>query len=65
MAFIGGQVYEFTEFVREGLTLKTNVFGTTFYVLTGFHGTHVAVGVLCCSRCSRSRSRARSRRTAR
>jgi cytochrome c oxidase subunit 3/cytochrome o ubiquinol oxidase subunit 3 len=33
-------------FVREGLTLKTNVFGTSFYVLTGFHGTHVAVGVL-------------------
>jgi len=46
MAFLGGQVYEFTTFVREGLTLKTNVFGTSFYVLTGFHGTHVAVGVL-------------------
>jgi heme/copper-type cytochrome/quinol oxidase subunit 3 len=46
MAFLGGQVYEFTSFVREGLTLKTNVFGTSFYVLTGFHGTHVAVGVL-------------------
>ena len=46
MAFLGGQVYEFTTFVHEGLTLKTNVFGTSFYVLTGFHGTHVAVGVL-------------------
>ena len=46
MTFLGGQVYEFTSFVREGLTLKTNVFGTSFYVLTGFHGTHVAVGVL-------------------
>jgi heme/copper-type cytochrome/quinol oxidase subunit 3 len=46
MVFLGGQVYEFTTFVREGLTLKTNVFGTSFYVLTGFHGTHVAVGVL-------------------
>jgi heme/copper-type cytochrome/quinol oxidase subunit 3 len=46
MAFLGGQVYEFTTFVGEGLTLKTNVFGTSFYVLTGFHGTHVAVGVL-------------------
>ena len=44
--FIGGQVYEFTSFVHEGLTLKTNVFGTSFYVLTGFHGTHVGVGVL-------------------
>jgi heme/copper-type cytochrome/quinol oxidase subunit 3 len=46
MTFLGGQVYEFTTFVREGLTLRTNVFGTSFYVLTGFHGTHVAVGVL-------------------
>jgi cytochrome c oxidase subunit 3/cytochrome o ubiquinol oxidase subunit 3 len=46
MTFLGGQVYEFTSFVHEGLTLKTNVFGTSFYVLTGFHGTHVAVGVL-------------------
>jgi heme/copper-type cytochrome/quinol oxidase subunit 3 len=46
MTFLGGQVYEFTTFVREGLTLKTNVFGTSFYVLTGFHGTHVGVGVL-------------------
>jgi heme/copper-type cytochrome/quinol oxidase subunit 3 len=46
MTFLGGQVYEFTTFVEEGLTLKTNVFGTSFYVLTGFHGTHVAVGVL-------------------
>ena len=46
MTFVGGQVYEFTTFYREGLTLSTNLFGTTFYVLTGFHGTHVGVGVL-------------------
>jgi heme/copper-type cytochrome/quinol oxidase subunit 3 len=46
MTFIGGQVYEFTSFVREGLTLKTNLFGTTFFVLTGFHGVHVTVGIL-------------------
>jgi len=46
LAFVGGQVYEFTTFYEEGLTLTTNVFGTTFYVLTGFHGTHVAIGIL-------------------
>jgi heme/copper-type cytochrome/quinol oxidase subunit 3 len=46
MTFIGGQVYEFTSFVREGLTLKTNLFGTTFFVLTGFHGVHVTIGIL-------------------
>ncbi len=46
MTFLGGQVFEFTEFYRHGLSLSTNLFGTTFFVLTGFHGTHVAVGVL-------------------
>ena len=44
--FVGGQVYEFTTFADEGLTLTTNLFSTTFYVLTGFHGTHVAIGIL-------------------
>ena len=29
-----------------GLTPKTNLFGTTFFVLTGFHGAHVTVGVI-------------------
>jgi heme/copper-type cytochrome/quinol oxidase subunit 3 len=46
MTFVGGQVYEFTVFYHEGLKLSTNLFGTTFYVLTGFHGVHVTVGVL-------------------
>ena len=44
--FLGGQVYEFGSFVREGLTLQTNLFGCTFFVLTGTHGAHVTVGVL-------------------
>ena len=44
--FLGGQFYEFTSFVHEGLTPATNLFGTTFFVLTGFHGAHVAVGVI-------------------
>ena len=44
--FLAGQIYEFTAFIREGLTLKTNLFGSSFYVLTGFHGAHVTLGVL-------------------
>ncbi len=46
LTFLGGQAYEFTAFVHEGLTLRTNLFGSSFFVLTGFHGAHVAVGVL-------------------
>src|SRR2546422_7162118 len=44
--FLSGQIYEFTSFVREGLTLQTNLFGATFFVLTGTHGAHVTVGVV-------------------
>jgi heme/copper-type cytochrome/quinol oxidase subunit 3 len=45
-AFLGFQVYEFNHFVHEGLTLSTNVFGSSFFVLTGFHGVHVTGGVI-------------------
>jgi cytochrome c oxidase subunit 3/cytochrome o ubiquinol oxidase subunit 3 len=46
LTFIGGQVYEFTTFVEEGLTMSTSTFGSSFFVLTGFHGAHVTVGIL-------------------
>ncbi|MDP9069557.1 MAG: cytochrome c oxidase subunit 3 [Actinomycetota bacterium] len=46
MTFIGGQIYEFTTFYEEGLTLSTSPFGSSFFVLTGFHGAHVSVGIL-------------------
>ncbi|MBV8692510.1 MAG: cytochrome c oxidase subunit 3, partial [Actinobacteria bacterium] len=36
--FISGQIYEFTSFIRRGMTIKTNVTSGAFYVLTGFHG---------------------------
>ena len=44
--FLGCQVYEFTEFYRHGMTLKSNLFGSTFFLLTGFHGAHVTVGII-------------------
>jgi heme/copper-type cytochrome/quinol oxidase subunit 3 len=46
LVFLGFQAYEFTSFVHEGLTLQTNLFGSTFFVLTGTHGAHVLVGVI-------------------
>ncbi len=46
LIFLGCQYYEFSHFVHNGLTLQTNLFGSTFFVLTGTHGVHVAIGVL-------------------
>ena len=44
--FIAGQIYEFTAFVHEGLTIHTNLFGSSFFVMTGFHGVHVTLGIV-------------------
>jgi cytochrome c oxidase subunit 3/cytochrome o ubiquinol oxidase subunit 3 len=44
--FLAGQVYEFTTFYREGLGYSTSLFSSSFYTLTGFHGLHVAVGII-------------------
>ena len=44
--FIGGQIYEFTTFLREGMGMTVSPFSSAFFVLTGFHGAHVTVGIL-------------------
>ena len=46
LVFLGFQAYEFRQFWHEGLTLETNLFGASFFLLTGIHGTHVGVGLL-------------------
>lgn len=46
IVFLGFQTYEFTEFVHQGLGLKTSTFATSFFMLTGTHGLHVAIGVI-------------------
>ncbi|MCA0375171.1 MAG: cytochrome c oxidase subunit 3 [Gemmatimonadetes bacterium] len=46
IGFLGFQAYEFTSFVHEGLTIRTNLFGSSFFTLTGFHGAHVTAGVI-------------------
>lgn len=48
--FLGIQVYEYQHLVHKGITLSsftdgTALFGSTFYLVTGFHGLHVATGV--------------------
>ncbi|MFM9107760.1 MAG: heme-copper oxidase subunit III [Chloroflexota bacterium] len=44
--FVGGQVFEFSVFSHEGMNLNTNIFSSSFYVLTGFHGLHVTLGII-------------------
>jgi cytochrome c oxidase subunit 3 len=44
--FIGGQVYEYANLVRDGLTLSSDPYGSIFYLATGFHGLHVTGGLV-------------------
>ncbi len=46
MVFIGFQIFEFWEFAHHGLLISTNLFGSTFFTLTGFHGAHVSLGIV-------------------
>lgn len=49
-AFLYGTVIEWHRLIYEkGLTISTNLFGTTYYSLVGLHGFHVIVGLLCLS----------------
>ncbi|MEQ8716522.1 MAG: heme-copper oxidase subunit III [Acidimicrobiales bacterium] len=45
-AFVASQVYEFTVFYEEGLGYTTNIFSSSFFTLTGFHGAHVIIGII-------------------
>jgi cytochrome c oxidase subunit 3 len=41
------QAHEYTEaYVKKGLTLASGIYGTTFFMLTGFHGLHVTIGTI-------------------
>lgn len=45
-AFLGLEIEEFINYVHKGHTFTTSAFGTSFYTLVGFHGAHVAFGIL-------------------
>lgn len=45
--FLVMQVHEYSiAYLEKGLTLDSGVFGTTFFMLTGFHGLHVTIGTI-------------------
>src|SRR3984893_13365432 len=44
--FLVGQVNEYWKLFQTGVDLSTNMFSTTFFTLTGFHGLHVLIALL-------------------
>lgn len=47
VVFLIGTAIEWHKLIyRDGLTISTNLFGTTYYSLVGLHATHVVVGLL-------------------
>jgi cytochrome c oxidase subunit 3/cytochrome o ubiquinol oxidase subunit 3 len=48
--FLAGTAHEWYDLIyKHGLTIRTNLFGTTFYSLVGLHATHVIVGLILLS----------------
>ena len=50
-AFVGMQAFEWTKLIHEGVRPWENPwgaaqFGSSFFMITGFHGTHVTIGVI-------------------
>jgi cytochrome c oxidase subunit 1/cytochrome c oxidase subunit I+III len=48
-AFIGGQIWEYTGLIQSGTTINRNLFASTFFTVTGFHGLHVTGGIVALS----------------
>lgn len=46
LGFLGLEIYEFAHYVHEGHGFTTSAFSSSFYTLVGFHGAHVAFGIV-------------------
>lgn len=46
LGFLGLEIYEFYHYVHEGHGFTTSAFSSSFYTLVGFHGAHVALGIV-------------------
>ena len=44
--FLTGQGNEYASLIGEDVTISRDLFGTTFFTLTGFHGLHVLIGLI-------------------
>ncbi len=48
-SFVGVQLFEYNELIHHGFLPSSGLYGSTFYSMTGFHGFHVTMGVICIS----------------
>ncbi|MFT4173227.1 MAG: cytochrome c oxidase subunit 3 [Rhodocyclaceae bacterium] len=46
LVFLACQAFEYQHAYAEGLKLTTGVYGSTFFMMTGFHGLHVTIGAI-------------------
>ncbi|MCZ9293216.1 cytochrome c oxidase subunit 3 [Corynebacterium meitnerae] len=46
VVFLGLVAFEWTEMVLHGVTIQSSVYGSVFYIITGFHMAHVTAGIL-------------------
>ena len=46
LGFLGLEIYEFLHYISEGHKFTTSAFSSSFYTLVGFHGAHVAFGIV-------------------
>jgi cytochrome c oxidase subunit I len=49
VVFLAGQAHEYVGLWTSGVTVSRNLFATTFFTLTGFHGLHVLIGLVALS----------------
>ena len=47
--FVGVQAYEYSHLIEKAFLPSAGLYGSTFYTMTGFHGFHVTMGVICMS----------------
>ncbi|AWB81544.1 cytochrome B [Corynebacterium yudongzhengii] len=46
VVFVGMVAFEYYEMIHHGVTIQSSVYGSVFYIITGFHMAHVIAGIL-------------------
>lgn len=46
VVFLGLVAFEYYEMISHGVTIQSSVFGSVFYIITGFHMAHVTAGLI-------------------